>query len=300
MGTIVAVAICSHVPTLVLPEASRRAMGGGEDTTLLAGLSTLRAELDRLRPDTLVIVDTHWFTTTEHVVAGADRYQGVYTSPELPRVIHDYPYDFRGAPGLAALVHEVGKERRVPTTNATNTSMAKEYPTLNVLRFLHRGEQVLSVGVCQTAEMDDFLAFGETVAEAIARSDARVALIGAGALSHRFHRLKHIRDHLGFSPSEIVSPEARAMDERILDLWAEGDHAAVLDLYPELLRFSPEGFFAHYLILAGALGGRAWRARGRMLSAYESSLGTGEAHVLFDLGDPVRGGAPRAGDVGVR
>ena len=62
---------------------------------------------------------------------------------------------------------------------------------------------------------------------------------------------------------EIVSPEARAIDERILAYWRDGDHAAVVDLYPEYRRFHPEGLFGHYLMLVGALGGRACRGRRR-------------------------------------
>jgi len=282
-GRIVAAAICAHIPTMVLPIEVRMKMGGGKDTTLVAGLHRIREKLDQLSPDTLVIVDTHWFTTTEHVVAGANRYQGIYTSPELPRVIKDLPYDYEGAPELAALIHQVGKERGVPTTNATNSSIAREYPTLNILRFLHQGEKVLSVGVCQTAELDDFLEFGAVIAEAIRRSGQRVAFIGAGALSHRFYPLKEIPNHLGFSAEDIISKEARAMDESIIEAWQHGDHALVIDLYPRFKQFSPEAFFAHYLILAGAMGGRDWHDKGVKMSDYESSLGTGEVHIWFDL-----------------
>ena len=56
------------------------------------------------------------------------------------------------------------------------------------------------------------------------------------------------------------------------------------DFYPEYSRHAPEGRFAHYLMLLGALGGRACKARGELLdSAYENSIGTGQVHVVFDL-----------------
>ena len=54
------------------------------------------------------------------------------------------------------------------------------------------------------------------------------------------------------------------------------------DFYPEYRRHAPEGRFAHYLMLLGAIGGRSCRARGERCSAYESSLGTGQVHVVFD------------------
>ena len=81
----------------------------------------------------------------------------------------------------------------------------------------------------------------------------------------------------------IITAEARAFDEGVLANWTNGDHAGVIDAYPDYERFKPEGRFGHYLIMAGALGGRDWNARGRQLSEYENALGTGQVHVWFDL-----------------
>lgn len=58
----------------------------------------------------------------------------------------------------------------------------------------------------------------------------------------------------------------------------------MIDAYPDYRRFSPEGFFAHYLMLAGALDGRACTAPGAALSEYENAVGTGQVHVWFELG----------------
>jgi 3,4-dihydroxyphenylacetate 2,3-dioxygenase len=283
MGEIVGACVCGHVPTIMLPQDVRIALGGGEDTTLVAGLAAIRERLDAGAPDTLVIFDTHWFTTTEHVVSGHDHHLGVYTSEELPRVICDLEYDYRGAPELAKMTHAVGKERGVRVTNTTNPYVAHHYPTLNLVTHLHRGERVMSVGVCQTAGRDDFLAFGAVLAHAIGAIDGRVALLASGGMSHRFWPLGQLSEHQRYSPDEVSSEHARELDRRVLAHWEAGDHAAVLDLYAEYRSVSPEGHFGHYLMLVGALGGRACRAPGTLLSRYESSLGTGQVHVWFDL-----------------
>jgi 3,4-dihydroxyphenylacetate 2,3-dioxygenase len=283
MGEIVAAAVVSHQPGIMAPEPVRKAMGG-RDTTLVPGFATMRDALTAARADTLVIFDTHWFTTVEHIVAGAEHFRGVYTSEELPTLISDFKYDYPGAPRLAAAAAEVAKERRVRALNATNPHIAQHYPTLNLVHYLQRGEAVLSVGVCQTAAGHNFLDFGAVLGEAVRRTDARVALLGAGGMSHRFWPMDVIMQHAGYDPANVVSPEARAIDERILGLWARGDHGAVIDLYPEYrARFSPEGFFGHYLMMVGALGGRSCTARGRLMSEYESAVGTGQVHVWFDL-----------------
>ncbi len=283
MGEIVAAAVVSHVPSVMAPEAARKAISGGKDTTLAAGFADLRAALDTTRAEVLIIFDTHWFTTVEHVFAGAPHFRGEYTSEELPSLIRDHAYDFPGAPALAERMAEVGKERSVRLANATSPNLPLHYPTLNLLHYLRKDERVLSIGVCQTAEAHNFIGLGEVLAEAISRSDARVALLAAGGMSHRFWPMDSLLEHGGWDPANLRTPEARAMDERILELWREGDHASVLDLYPEYRGFAPEGFFGHYLMMVGALGAGACRAQGRQLSDYENAVGTGQVHVWFDL-----------------
>jgi hypothetical protein len=56
---------------------------------------------------------------------------------------------------------------------------------------------------------------------------------------------------------------------------------------PDFLRVRPEAKFAHYLMMAAALGGHAVTAPGRPFSDYENSVGTGQVHLWFDR--PVAG-----------
>ena len=284
MGEIVSAAVVGHVPTVMLSEDVRRRLGGsGEDTTLVEGYRRLKAHFEASQVDTWVVFDTHWFTTTEHVVAGAAHHRGLYTSDELPRVIHELPFDYAGAPALAEEVRSAAKERGIRVTNATTPTLPRHYPTINLVHHMRRDEKVLSVGVCQTAELDDYLAFGAAIAAAVARSPGRVALLGSGGLSHRFWPLRSLFDHQGYDPSHVITPEARAADLHVLDCWERGDHAAVCDFWPEYRRHAPEGRFAHYFMLLVAIGGPPCAARGDRYSAYENALGTGQVHMLFDL-----------------
>ena len=287
MGEIVLCAVVAHQPMVMVPEKVRVGLGGtGADTTLIEpGYRLLRERFAALAVDTLVIVDTHWFTTTEHVIAGAARFTGLYTSDEMPRNICDLPYDYPGAPELAAAWHQVGKERGLYTLNATTPSLPLHYPTINLVHHLRTSEKVLACGVVQTGGLADHLQLGEALGEAVRRTaGARVAILGSGGMSHEFWPLAAIRDHFGYDPSHVISGEARAFDARILGLWRAGDHAAVLELYPEYLqKFHPEGRFAHYLIALGAIGGARCRARGIQLSEYENAVGTGQVHVVFPL-----------------
>jgi len=285
MGEIVGAAIVAHYPSLMLPEDLRKARGNGRDTSLIAGFAELRRRMDEAAPDTLVIFDTHWFTTNLHLVAGAARYRGRYTSSELPFSLSRVPYDYPGAPELAAALERVALERNIAARNADDDSLVPQYATLNVLAKLRREEKVLSVGCCQTAKARHWLEMGEAVGEAIERTRCRAMLIASGALSHCFNDLSFTPRHPNaYHPDNISSPENMRLDREIIALWRDGRHDRVIDRYPELAAAEYEGKGAHYLQMLGALGGRACRARGTPCSEYENAAGTGNIHIWFDVG----------------
>jgi 3,4-dihydroxyphenylacetate 2,3-dioxygenase len=285
MAEIAAIAVVAHQPMVMVPEQVRVSLGGtGKDTTLIEpGYRLLREAFRELEVDTLVIFDTHWFTTTEHVIAGAAHFKGLYTSDEMPRNICDLPYDFPGAPELARAFHEVGKERKLFTVNVLTESLPRHYPTINLVHHLRTREKVLSCGVVQTASLDYYLALGEALAEAVRRLPAgRVALLGSGGMSHTFWGLDQIREHFAYDEAHVISDQARKIDHEIMALWKKGEHARVIEMYPDYrARFHPEGRFAHYLMAVGAVGGRACQLRGEQLSDYENAVGTGQVHMLF-------------------
>lgn len=286
MGAIVGAAIVSHVPTIVLPEDDRRAMNDGNDTTLVAGLHQLRAEkLDPLDVDTIVVIDSHWATTIEHVVAGHRRRQGQFTSDELPRGMTQVPYDMPGDPELAS-AWAAQAEGRTDTwiTAIDDPHLPVHYPTINLLPFLQGDEAWVSSGICQTGEPDDFVLYGQLLAAAVAELDRNVVILASGGLSHRFWPLKQFRDHEGADPDlHIRTPEAAAADRHVIDRLLAGDHAAVLDFLPEFRPHAPEGKFGHYLTMLGALGGADCTAAGTIFGEYEAVAGTGQAHIWFDL-----------------
>ncbi len=289
MGEIFGAAIVSHVPPIVAPIDVRRQLNGGTDFTLNAGLERLRREcLDRLRPDTIVVFDTHWYSTVEHIVSAHERRAGRYTSEELPRTMSQIPYDLPGDPELAHALATLGRDRTDTRILACDDPVLPiHYPTVNIAHLIQGDERWVSIGVCQTAEPEDWLLLGELLAQAIAALDRRVVLLASGGLSHRFWPMREFADHETADLANIRTPEARAADEQVIAWFETGDHRSVIDFWPEYRAHAPEGRFAHYLMMAGALGGRRCTAPGELFSAYESSAGTGQAHIWFER--PTRG-----------
>lgn len=195
------------------------------------------------------------------------------------------PYDMPGDRELAERWAELSDDRDDTWITAIDDEyLPVHYPTINLLPFLQGDEAWLSAGICQTAEPDDFLLFGNLLAQAVESLDRRVVILASGGLSHRFWPLKQFRDHEGADPdTHARTPEAAAADRRVLEWMTGGDHAAIIDFVPEFARHAPEGFFGHYLTMVGALGGAACTATGQQFGAYEAVAGTGQAHVWFDL-----------------
>ncbi len=289
-GEIVGAALLAHVPTMVLPESTRREINGGREITLVPGLHQMRTEaFDRVRPDTVLVIDTHWFTLFEFVVASHERRTGKFTSDELPRGMSQVPYDFPGDPELARLIGEEATEVGTWITPIDDPCLGVHYATINLLPFLQRDERWVSMSIAESAQPEDFLLAGETIERAVARSGRRVVVVASGALSHAFWPLRHLRDHEPSDPSHIRTPAHRDADLERLAWMAEGRHDRVIDTMDDFARFSPEAKFGHYLIMVGALGGRECRAPGVLYGDYENAVGTGQAHMWFDR--PVAGWA---------
>ena len=74
MGEIVGAGFLAHVPPLMMTREQRYELNEGKEISLVPGLKRVRDEiLDQVKPDVVIIFDTHWFTTVEVVVTSHAR-----------------------------------------------------------------------------------------------------------------------------------------------------------------------------------------------------------------------------------
>ena len=286
MGEVVGAALVAHVPTIMLPEQVRLELNEGKEITLVPGLHRMKAEcLDLLQPDTVIVFDTHWESTFEHIVTAHERRQGRFTSHELPRGMAGIPYDMPGDPELAELIAAQAMERDDCWILACDDPyLPIFYGTVNIWTFLGDPDtRWISVALNQTCDAEDFLLFGRLIGDAIAQSERRVVLLASGGMTHRFFNFKELRTRESQkAPDNIYDMEYYEADMRVLDMMKRGNHAGVIDGMPGYRKAYPEGHFGHYLMMAAALGGRACTAPGELFSEYEASVGTGQVHVWFE------------------
>jgi 3,4-dihydroxyphenylacetate 2,3-dioxygenase len=286
MGEVVGAALVAHVPTIMLPEATRLEINDGKEITLVPGLHRMKTEcLDRLNADTVIVFDTHWESTFEHIVTAHDRRQGHFTSHELPRGMAGIPYDIPGDPELAKLIAKQAEGRDDTWILACDDPyLPIFYGTVNVWTFLGDAETAwLSVAINQCCTTEDFLLFGRLIGDAIRESDRRVVLLASGGMTHRFYPFRELRSHeSSAAPENILHLESYEADQRVLKMMQEGDHAGIIGWMPEYKQAAPEGHFGHFLMLSAALGGERCQAPGELYSEYEASVGTGQVHVWFE------------------
>ena len=233
MGEVVGAGLLAHVPTIMLPEADRRELNNGQEISLVPGLRRLRSEVfEKLDYDTVVVLDSHWFTTVEFVVSAHEVRAGLFTSDELPRGMSRVPYDWPGDPALARSVAALGEAHGTWITAIDDPYLPLHYATVNLWTFLGRGLGKRWVSVSNTAETgdtEDFLRAGRAIGQAIAESDRKVLLLASGAMSHTFWPLRELRAHEASDPSHIRTAAAREADQDRIAWLTAGDHAKVLD-----------------------------------------------------------------------
>ena len=286
MGKVVAAVFTTHVPRLTMADpVARRVYAGRHGTTLYDASAKLERErLRHLEFDTFILVDTHWFSTLEYVLNAHERLSGVFTSEEMPAMIHDLEYDYRGDPELAHGVETEARQRGIRAIASAHRNLPVHYSTLNVMHYFNpeARRRVLPVSVCQTASVKNDLAYGAAIGQAIWKSNRRVVIVASGGMSHKFWDYDRILDRASASPDDIASTANRLYDERIMEWFKSGRHDAVLSAAEDYrTHCSPEGRFSHYITMAGAMGGDAWTWRGEQFGKYEAAMGTGQAIFFF-------------------
>jgi 3,4-dihydroxyphenylacetate 2,3-dioxygenase len=287
MGAVVGAGLLGYVPSLRRAEEAETSRSGGRESTFPRALQDiLRERIQPVEIDTFLIFDTRWYTTRGFVVNTQERLQGVYTSDEWPSMVHDLVFDYRGDKALGEAIVQSAKRAGLRCEGANYHGLAMHDPTFQLMQYLNPGShsRVLPIGVCQTAAHERHLDFGAAIGRAIEEGDRRVIILAAGGLSHQFWSYDEMAQHLSPDFRHILNETNRAYDEMIIDFLKQGNHAAVSDIVPEFRgKCAPDGFFAHYSMLLGALGGKRCRVSATQYGAYESVLGTGQVMLWFPL-----------------
>ena len=283
MGEIVFAAKVTHVPTMYLSEQEGPLKG-----TRAQAIESHKKMGEMVRAagaDTFVVLDTHWLVNAGYHVNANAVFKGNFTSHEFPHFIQDLQYEYSGNVELGTLIAEKATARDVLTRAHHLDSLSLEYGTLLPMRYQNPDSALKVVSVaawCVKAQLEESRVFGEALAEAIAASDSKVALLASGSLSHQL--LANRLSEAGVF--EISSKFNELVDKMVLEMWTEGRIAEFLEILPEYAHHcSGEAAMHDTAMLFGALGWDSYTGRGELLCDYFPSSGTGQVNVMFPLPD---------------
>ncbi|MGN5350788.1 3,4-dihydroxyphenylacetate 2,3-dioxygenase [Ralstonia sp. L16] len=285
MGKLALAAKITHVPSMYLSELPGKHHGCR--AAAIEGHRIIGQRCRDLGVDTIVVSDVHWLVNAGYHVNCNARFEGVYTSNELPHFIKDMRYAYPGNPALGQLIAETATARGVFTRAHEIDSLELEYGTLVPMRYMNSDQhfRVVSIaGWCAWHTLDESRHFGAALLEAIEASDSTVAFLASGSLSHRFND--------NGSPEESIHQISREffkqVDLRVVELWKQGDWKTFCAMLPEYASLCEgEGGMHDTAMLLGLLGWDAYDRGVEVVTEYFASSGTGQINAIFPL--PTRG-----------
>jgi 3,4-dihydroxyphenylacetate 2,3-dioxygenase len=230
-----------------------------------------------------LVFDTHWLSNFGFHLNASARHQGVYTSHEAPHMIQNLTYDLPGNPELAERIAAEAQKAGVPVLAHRVPTLALEYGTIVPMHYMNADgrKAVVAAAAPLFASVDENRRFGAAARRAIEASDATVAVLASGSLSHKLVN----NESVGDTQWSVVSSEFnRQMDLRVLELWGDRRYDEFVRMLPEYCtKCSGEGLMADTAMLFGVLGWNEYAGAAEQLCDYFPSSGSGQVTVEFHL-----------------
>ena len=282
MGRLALAAKITHVPSMYLSELDGPRKGTRQDA--IDGHVEIGRRCRELGVDTLVVFDTHWLVNAGYHINCAPRWEGVYTSNELPHFISNLRFGFPGNPALGRLLAQACNEMGVETLAHDATTLNPEYGTLVPMRYMNADQhfKVVSVSaLCTSHYLNDSARLGWAMRRAIEdRYEGRVAILASGSLSHRFAQN-------GLAPEyafKVWSPLLERLDHEVVQMWQRGEWRDFCAMLPEYAsKGHGEGFMHDTAMLLGALGWSDYDGQAEVVTPYFGASGTGQINALFPV-----------------
>ena len=265
--SILAAFIVPH-PPLILPEVGR-----GEEKKIQKTIDAYREIVRRVAafaPDTVVVTSPHatMYADYFHISPGEGA-DGDLSQFGVSGVAVTALYDQDFVRELTDISAAAG----IPAGSLGERNRSLDHGTLIPLRFLAEQKlayKVVRIGLSGLPLIDHYR-FGKCIAEAAKKLNRRVVFIASGDLSHKLTA----GGPYGFAP------EGPEFDREATTAIAQGDFLRFLMFSPAFCEAAAECGLRSFVIMAGALDGRAVRPE---LLSYEGPFGVGYGVGAFTAG----------------
>ncbi|HSR88949.1 MAG TPA: class III extradiol dioxygenase subunit B-like domain-containing protein [Candidatus Udaeobacter sp.] len=262
--SLVFAAITPHAP-LLIPSIGKQSLKKIEKTKI--ALEQMEKDLYLTHPEILIIISPHgsYFNDAFTLNVNTHFQTDLREFGDLATKI-----EFKGEMHLSSLIREASKKENYPTAMISEQKLdhGSSIPLFYLANHL-KNIKIIQIGFCDL-DWKTHVAFGSMLADKIAETNKRVAVIASGDLSHAL-----ISDApAGYNPA---GPE---FDRRIQELLAGNNLSGMLQLDKKLVTDASECGFRSFLILMGILQGVHHTYKSY---AYEGPFGIGYLTANFSL-----------------
>ncbi|KCB51269.1 2-aminophenol 1,6-dioxygenase subunit beta [Bordetella hinzii] len=289
-GMIVAGFLAPHPPHLVYgenpPQNEPRSEGGWEP--LRWAYAQARENIERLRPDVLLVHSPHWITQVGHHFLGVPRLTGRSVDPIFPNLFR-YDFGMDVDVELAEACCEEAAKAGLVSKMMRNPKFRPDYGTITTLHMIRPQWDIPVVGISANntpyylntkeglGEMD---VLGRATREAIRKTGRRAVLLASNTLSHwHFHEEPELPEDMTKEHPERY--DGYKWDVRMIDLMRQGRMKETFQLLPQ---FIDEAFAevksGAFTWMHAAMG---YPELAGKLHGYGTVIGTGNAVIEWDL-----------------
>jgi len=285
-GKIVLGALAPHPPHLVYaenpPQNEPRAEGGWE--TLRWGYEKLRATLQSLDYDTIMVLSPHWRTYVGTHVLAYPHFKGLSVDPIFPHLFR-YNYDLKVDVSLAEAMKQEADQTGYQIKLMKNPDYRVDYGTIVSCHLAnpkwdkpivsissHAASAYFSPDVMQ----EEMLQLAAITRKAIEKSGKKVVLLASNSLSHR-HFTKEPPLPEDMSHEHIYNHSQYLWDMKLIEMMKQGKSREIFDLMPD---------FTEQAIAETDSGALSWLLatmnfpkKPATVHAYGTVIGTGNAIV---------------------
>jgi aromatic ring-opening dioxygenase LigB subunit len=242
------------------PPISIEGIGKKEDIAAirktLASFSKLRKDLEKIKPDVVVIISPHApIEPYDFVINSADKLVGNFNDFNL-----DKSYEFKNDIGLIDLIEYAAESNELLVNLHPHlVDHGALIPACHLLKNINPNIVHLSFSLLN---FQTHYLYGEVIGHIFENSSKRIAIIASGDLSHRL---------LPTSPAGYFSG-AKFFDQRLIESLGKNDLPSILHLREEYIHDAAECGVRSFLIMLGVIKIKKYKFK---LLSYEYPFGIG-------------------------
>jgi aromatic ring-opening dioxygenase LigB subunit len=248
------------------PPASVEGIGKKDDIIAikktLDSFSRLRRDLEKIKPDVIVIISPHApIEPYAFVINSANKLVGSFSEFSL-----DKSYEFKNDSGLIDNIEYAAESNEILVDLHPHlVDHGALIPAYHLLKNINPNVLHLSFSLLN---FQTHYLYGEVIGHIFENSSKRIAIIASGDLSHRL---------LPTSPAGYF-PGAKFFDQRLIESLGKNDLTSILHLREEYIHDAAECGIRSFLIMLGAISVKKYKFN---LLSYEYPFGVGYLAARF-------------------